>query len=111
MAAERLVDQTLIRHEISASRYHAPSEQEVNDYFNQFMRQRFGSEADLRRALYDYGLTESELRKHLAWQISALQFTSARFGTGGSDVDQQMEAWLKQAREQNRIEFKKEALS
>ncbi len=76
------------------------------------VRQRYPSDAALRDALRHDGITEDELRAHLQWQATALQFTQARFApVGGSNttMDQAMDAWLKQARSTARIRLFPEA--
>jgi hypothetical protein len=127
-AAERLVDQTLIHNEMQAAGYAAPSAAETDTLLRNFRQQRFPTTAAYQAALTRYGITEDQLKKHLAWQVAALRFTDLRFGSmpnapeaqsadgsadraapGANSVDQQMEAWLKQARTNSKIVFKAEA--
>lgn len=133
-AAERLVDQQLIRKEMQIGVYQPPSESEVDAVLRNFRQEHFGSVAQYRAALPKYGITEEQLKEHLSWQLAAVRFTESRFqpitpaanaqnpdrasadrqsgaadAAAGSTVDQQMEAWLKDARSQTRIDFKKEA--
>jgi len=67
------------------------------------------------------------LKAHLLFQVRAIEFTDLRFTQSprneadrtattnvdtpppASNIDEQLEGWLKQVRAQNRIEFKKEA--
>ena len=81
----------------------------------------------LRAALEKYGLTEDEVKRHLLWQAAALRFTDQRFRPavmppasqsadrsvdtdGAKDtVEDEMDVWLKQARNSTRIQFKKGA--
>lgn len=150
-AADRLVDQYLIRREMSIGNYPAPPDSEVNAMLREFKKQRFHDEAEYRAALERYGLTEEELKAHLKWQVAALRFTEQRFQAAGlppatgaepqpqdgnaeraapdpgtapeasratntanrparpGNVDQQMEAWLRQARDRTRVVYMKEA--
>jgi hypothetical protein len=127
-AAERLVDQTLIHNEMQAAGYAPPSSSETDTLLRNFRQQRFPTAAAYEAALTRYGITESQLKKHLAWQVAALRFTDLRFGSlpnapatqpadgsadraaaGENSVDQQMEAWLKAARTHSKIVFKAEA--
>ncbi len=103
-AAERLIDQQLIRNEMRLSGFRQP---DVSKALAEFKEKRFhGDDGAYRAALKRYGLIEDELKSHLEWQAAALQFTDYRFGSG---IDQQMDAWPKQAREGAHIRFIKEA--
>jgi parvulin-like peptidyl-prolyl isomerase len=133
-AAERLVDQQLIRNEMQIGGYPQPSPSEADAMLRNFRQERYRSIAQFRAALEKYGITEEQLKQHLLWQLAAVRFTDVRFrpvvpaptsptpsiqtadrlragadAPAGDSVDQQMEAWLKTARSQIRIDFKKEA--
>jgi nucleoside-diphosphate-sugar epimerase len=126
-AAERLVDQALIRREMEVGGYDQPKPAEADAMLANLRRERFPSEADYENALNTYGVTEQQLKQHLLWQLASLRFTDVRFGTttgpveeaantrerssDGSEpaVDQQMENWLKEARSSTKIRFKQEA--
>jgi hypothetical protein len=77
-AADRLVQQLLVRREMEVSRYPLPGEEDVNKYFDQ-IRAEFGSAAEFDQALTTYELTRSTLRDHLALQLTALRFIEFRF--------------------------------
>ena len=123
-AAERLVDQQLIRNEMEIGRYPQPSDTEAAAMLQKFGQEHYGGIEQFRAALEKYGITEDELKQHLLWQLAALRFTDQRFHSAvpepptqsadrtGADqpgVDQQMEAWLKETRAGTRIQFKKGA--
>ncbi len=123
-AAERLVDQQLIRKEMMAGGYNQPTDADVETLLRTVRQQHYPTESAYRAALERYGITEDELKKHLRWQVQALAFTELRFQTGlpepqstdtqganrsANNVDEQLDAWLKEARSQARIDFKKEA--
>jgi hypothetical protein len=123
-AAERLVDQQLIRNEMEIGSYLAPSDADVDRMLVDFRSQRFRTESEYRAALARYGITEPELKEHLRWELAALRFTDQRFrltaqappaqgadraAPGTDQVEENMEAWLKEARSQTKIQFKKEA--
>jgi hypothetical protein len=82
---------------------------------DQVRKQRFHADDQAyRQALDHYGLTDGELRAHLAWQLMALRFADLRFevGTGAKaqdGMDQDLDAWLKWSRTQSRIRFLEEA--
>ena len=125
-AAERLVDQELIRRELKISGYAPPSANEADALLRKFRQGRFHSLADYHAALGKYGITEEQLKAHLLWQLTAIRFTDQRFrsqlsetGSQSADrvaddapansVDQQMDAWLKETRGNTKITFKPEA--
>jgi hypothetical protein len=129
-AANRLVDQELIRNEMQLENVALPAASEVNSLIDSFRRQHFGSEAQFDAALRKYGITRQELGDHLLWQEAALKFVDARFRGPAigpapavqsanrmragatpppASKDPQLDDWLKEARSENRIEFKQEA--
>jgi hypothetical protein len=133
-AAERLVDQQLIRNEMQIGGYPQPSPSEAEAMLRNFRQEHYRSIAQFRTALEKYGISEDQLKQHLLWQLTAVRFTDARFRSAvpapasqppsvqtanrlragadapaGNSVDEQMDEWLKTARSQTRIDFKKEA--
>jgi hypothetical protein len=127
-AAERLVDQQLIRKEMEIGNYPPPPPQEVDALLRKFRQEHHPSVEQFRAALEKYGLTEEELKQHLGWQLAALRFTDQRFhslaavapvqpgdaqsadrASKEQSVDELMDAWLKQQRSSTRIQFKKGA--
>ena len=120
-AAERMVDQQLIRNEMENGGYTMPAAAEGPEMLRDFRRRHYASEAALRAALHKYGITEEELQQHLLWEAAALRFTDQRFqpgapetpganrmqeGAAGNGVDEQLDRWLKEQRSNTRIEFK-----
>jgi hypothetical protein len=129
-AAQRLVDQQLIRNEMMVANYSPPSANESENMLREFRQEHYPGEAEFRMALQQYGITEDQVKKYLLWQLTAIRFTDDRFKTQipgnpeqtanrlapGStapareaSVDDQLDAWLKEARATTRIVFKKEA--
>jgi len=125
-AADRLVDQYLIRRELASGGYSAANPAQADKVLADFMKTHFHSRAEYEQKLKHYGVTQDELKAHLLFQLQALQFTDLRFtpaqpneadrvaspgsdGTPPSNVDKQLETWLKQVRSHTRVEFKKEA--
>jgi hypothetical protein len=79
-AAERLIDQEVIRSEVVTGRYSRPREEDAEALINQLKRDRFdASEPRLKEALGRYGLTEDQLRRQLLWQLTVLRFINERF--------------------------------
>lgn len=150
-AAERLVDQQIIRQELVAQGYERAGDQDAAAFQSQMVRDRFrGSAAELRAGLQKYGISENEFHEQLVWQLTVLQFIEARFRPGvlvtdeevaayyqahladirrespkdfrletvaekikttlaGQRIDQEFEAWLTEAKKQNRIEYREAA--
>jgi hypothetical protein len=82
-AADRLVDQLIIRQEMSAEGYQRPSDADADQLLKQITSQRFqNSTAQLRTALARYGLTETLLHEQLLWQLTVLRFIDERFRPG-----------------------------
>jgi len=133
-AAERLVDQQLLRSEMQVAGYRPPAPAEGSKVLADFRRANYPNEAAYRAVLNKYGVTEQELKDHLLWQAAAINFTEQRFrmlappstqsanrvanpaqtgvatdGAAPADTEDQMDAWLKQARGATRIQFKKGA--
>jgi hypothetical protein len=125
-AAERLVDQQLIRNEMATGHYPMPSDAEAADMVRTFRDENYPIETDFRGALHRYALTEDDLKQHLLWQLATLRFTDIRFpaglpgtptqsanrlgsaaaGSDGDDVDGKLDAWLKETRKGIRVQFK-----
>ena len=118
------MDQQLIRKEMRIGGYAEPTDAEIETLLGTIRQQHYPGDSQYREALARYGITEEELKNHLRWQLQALRFTEARFQTNlpetpSSDaqganrtensVDRQLDGWLKEARAQARIQFKKEA--
>jgi hypothetical protein len=123
-AAERLVDQQLVRNEMEIGGYPQPSGAEIDDMLRNLKQERLPNDAQYRAALDRYGLKEEDLRRRLAWQLSAIRFTDLRFtpavpndgqsanragGPPTNGVDQQLDTWLKEARAATKIQFKQGA--
>lgn len=123
-AAERLVDQELLRKEMQAGANQPPTSAEGDKLLQQYSREHPNYRAELAK----YGVSEADLKNELLWQLQVMRFTDYRFGnqlpgstvqsadrsagepaSGGQSVDQQLEAWLKQARENAKVVFKAEA--
>lgn len=87
-AAERLIDQQLIRAEIASGGYRRATEADADKLLDQIRHDRFGnSDVRLSHALGQYGLTEDRLRAQLLWQLTVLRFISDRFSPGVTVTD------------------------
>jgi hypothetical protein len=79
--AERMVDQTLVRTELEASRYPPPSAADTEAALDE-EKARYGSDAEYRRALAQHGVREDELKARLTWQLMLVRFIDVRFRPG-----------------------------
>jgi hypothetical protein len=96
-AADRLVDQAIIRDEIATGEYHRASDSDAKTMLDQIRRDRFGgSEARLSQAIEQYGLTESQLREYLLWQLTVLRFIDERFRPGVLIDDEDVRKYYEQ---------------
>lgn len=89
-AAERLIDQQIIRQEIATGDYPRASDQDAASLLEKIRADRFaGSDARMRAELARYGLTEAQLQDQLLWQLTVLHFINERFrpGVQVSDAD------------------------
>ncbi len=92
--AERMVDQMLIRREVETSRYPAPSPTEVDAGLQQWKKQHFKDEADYRRALTEYGITDEDFRTQLLWERTIYFFTETRFRPGIQVTDEEIQDYF-----------------
>jgi len=104
-AANRLIEQKLVRKEIQVGRYVSPSPEEVEPMLKQVLAQRFQGDGEYRQALAKYGITEDELKAHLLWQLTLLRFIDLRFRPGVLVSDAQIQAYF----EANRAKLEAQA--
>jgi hypothetical protein len=92
-SADRLIDQALIRREIEVAQYPFATDQDVNGFLQQIRKQRFKNDADYQQSLREYGITETQLKRALKWQLTVLHFISVRFRPGVLISDQDIEQY------------------
>ncbi len=88
-AAERLIDQTIIREEMEKSAYPPASTASVDAMVKRVLPARA---AELSR----YGLTEAQLRMQMQWQLDVLKFIDERFRPSVLVTDDQVQAYYNQ---------------
>jgi len=91
-AAERLIDQKLMRKEMDAGHYLQPADNEVQAVLKQVQQQRFSDQKDYQEALRTYSITEQDLKKYLGWQLAFLRFMDVRFRPGIGVSDDEIQA-------------------
>lgn len=118
-AAERLIDQALIRAEMAKASYPVASDAEINSVLVKIKQARFHNSGEYEQALKAYGITEAELRAHIGWQVQVLRFVDLRFEPAvrtqavtnvkqaalGERVNAAFFAWLDESRKRSRIQF------
>jgi hypothetical protein len=77
-AADRIVTQLLVRHEMQVSHYPEPSSTDVDKYLDS-VRAGFQDSEEYERALNRYQVTEAALAQHLADQLAIMSFVELRF--------------------------------
>ncbi len=77
-AAERLIEQTLVRREMELGHFPLPDLSEA-DPIERELRTKYGSAADFEQALSKAGIAEPDLKQHLRWQLTLLRFIEYRF--------------------------------
>jgi hypothetical protein len=81
-AADRLIEQVLIRNEIQANRYAAIEPPNPDQLLADFRKSHFKSDAEYQQALTSYGVSETELKQQLQWQMTLVPFIDVRFRPG-----------------------------
>jgi hypothetical protein len=90
-AADRLVEQLLIQHEIDLSHYPAPSVEEVNTLYSS-IEATMGGAQRLKQLLSQYDISEQTLRAHLSAQLATLRFIEFRFRPDVNISENEIEA-------------------
>jgi len=90
-AADRLVEQLLVKLEMELSRYPLPGSTDVDKYLQQIVESSGGT-AEFDKALHGFDLTVDTVRQHLELQLTELRFISFRFRPDASVSDTDVEA-------------------
>jgi hypothetical protein len=105
-AAERLIDQTVIRDEMEKGAYARANTGDLDAMLKQVLQDRFaGSRARLAAELSRYGLTEDRLRLQLQWQLDVLKFIEVRFRPGVLVTDAEVRTYYDQHQAGLRSQF------
>jgi hypothetical protein len=94
-AAQRMVEQVLVRRDMEISRYPAPSPEDVDPVLQDVLRKRSMDEAGYRAALEVSGITDEELRENLLLQFTVLRFIEYRFRPSVALDDEEVEAYYR----------------
>lgn len=94
-AADRLINQLLVKHEMELSHYPLPDAEDVNAYAAR-VRAAFEETSNFDQELGAYQLTNDTLREHLALQLAMLRFVEFRFRPDVTVSDKEIEASYEQ---------------
>lgn len=92
--ASRMIEQKLIRRELETNRYPTPSPSEVDPELERFKQANYRDDADYRRALAEYGISEQDLKDELLWQRTLLLFIEVRFRPGVQVSEQEIREYF-----------------
>jgi hypothetical protein len=96
-AAERLIDQELVRQDLQRGQYSQPTAEDAAAFLQQLKHSRFaGSDTLFQAELTRHHLTEDQLRRQLLWQLTVLRFIDERFRPGILITDEDIAAWRAQ---------------
>jgi hypothetical protein len=93
-AADRMVEQALVRLEVENSRYPSPTDAEVQAALDQFEQQHYPDSAAYRAALAEYGTTEQGVLNELIWQRTLLSYIDVRFRPAVQVSDQEIQDYF-----------------
>lgn len=91
-AAQRLIDQILIRRELELNRFAPPAAADVETQIGQLMKSRQEDAAALGASLASYGFSLDDLRSEILYQIMLLRFVEFRFSAGILVTDPEIDA-------------------
>lgn len=95
-AADRLVEQALIRREIEISLYPTPSATEVEQQLEKMKATHFPDPQLYRAKLDEYGITEEDLRQSVVAQLLILHFIDYRFRPGITVTDSEVRQYYQE---------------
>jgi len=94
-AANRLIDQELIREQTRSGGYPVATEDEADRMLEEVRKDRFPNDAAYRRALAQAGIGEDELKDRLLWQLTVLRFIDARFRPAAVFSEEEIQNYYK----------------
>src|SRR5258708_22232002 len=80
-AADRLIEQTLVKRDMEFSHYPIPPDSDAEPALKA-LKANYPSEGQYRQALDRYGITEEVLKRRLWWQTALMRFIDYRFRPG-----------------------------
>jgi hypothetical protein len=98
-AANRLVDQKLIRREMEAGDYPSGSVAEAQNLLTD-LKKRYANDTAYQRALTSRGIDEDDLKERLLWQLTVLRFIDVRFRPAALVTDAELETYFNEHKQQ-----------
>lgn len=96
-AAERRVEQVLLRREMVIGGYEPAGPEAAQAVLSSLKRDRFGGEETAyRKALAEYGVSEDDLLDQLQWQVTLLRFIELRFRPGVQISSEEVAAYYEE---------------
>ena len=96
--ADRLVDQNLIRREMTLMRYPSPAFPDIQKRIESIRESRQQNESAFLEELHRYGLTREDLEEEIEWILTLLRFVDFRFRPAIEVTEEE----VKQALDENR---------
>jgi hypothetical protein len=93
-AADRMVEQRLIRNELETSRYPIPGAAEVERVLAEFRKEHYPDAAAYRKALDQAGVAEQEVKDEILWERTLLLFIEVRFRSAVQVSDQDIQDYF-----------------
>ena len=94
-AADRLIEQALIKRDLDLSRYPVPAPSDADASLHD-VKLSYSPESQYQQMLQEYGITEDGLKRRLLWQLTLLRFIDYRFRPGIRIPDADVKAYYDQ---------------
>lgn len=94
-AADRLIEQTLIRRDMEFSHYPLPAMSDADASLSD-VKTNYASAGQFESALHEYRISEEDLKARLLWQLTVLRFIDYRFRPGIQILDTEVRAYYQQ---------------
>jgi hypothetical protein len=96
-AADRLIEQKLVRKEMESGSYRLPSVEEADTILENLRKTRaHDDQAEFERMLSPAGITLDELKAHLVWGLTLAHFVDVRFRPAVQVTSQDVEKYFEQ---------------
>lgn len=95
-AAEKLIDQRLVEHEMQVGHYPTLTEKEAGPLVDTYRKEHFHSSVEFETALRQHTLTLADLQQDLVRQADLLNFLSLRFRPAVQVTDEEVRKYYQQ---------------
>ena len=94
-AAERLIEQALMKRDMDFTHYPLPQMSDADESLKNLEAQ-YPRSGEWQASLQNYRITEDDLRRHLWWQLTVLRFIDYRFRPGVQLPDADVKTYYEQ---------------